>query len=74
MQRAFGFLIGIFAGALVGGAVALLLAPDSGEGLRNEIRSRSLGFVDEIKGAAEERRIELEHHLAELRVPHTTQQ
>lgn len=74
MQRAFGFLMGIFAGALVGGAVALLLAPDSGEGLRNEIRSRSLGFVDEIKGAAEERRIELEQHLTELRVPHTTQQ
>ena len=69
MQRAFGFLMGIMAGAVVGGAVALLMAPAAGEELRGQIRGRSLGFVDEIKDAAEERRIELEKRLAELRAP-----
>ena len=36
MRRMFGFLIGIFAGALVGGVMALLLAPESGEQLRGQ--------------------------------------
>lgn len=70
MQRAFGFLMGIVAGALVGGAVALLMAPSAGEELRGQIRGRSLGFVDEVRSAAEERRIELEERLAVLRAPH----
>jgi len=69
MRQISGFLIGIFAGWLVGATVALLLAPQTGEGLRNEIRSRSTGFVDEIKGAAEDRRAELEKQLAALREP-----
>ena len=73
MQRAFGFLIGIMAGAVVGGAVALLMAPAAGEELRGQIRGRSLGFVDEVKSAAEARRIELEQHLIELRTPHHVQ-
>jgi gas vesicle protein len=63
--------MGIVAGGLIGGGVALLLAPSAGEDLRDQIRGRSLGFVDEIKDAAEARRIELELHLAELRAPHT---
>lgn len=70
MQRAFGFLMGIVSGALVGGAVALLMAPSAGEELRGQIRGRSLGFVDEIKDAARERQLELEEHLAALRAPH----
>lgn len=72
MQRVFGFLLGSVAGALIGGAVALLMAPASGEKLRNQIRGRSLGFVDEVKGAAEARRIELEQRLAELRAPRSS--
>ncbi len=70
MQRIFGFLIGITAGAVVGGVVALLMAPSAGEELRSQIRGRSLGFVDEIKDAAKERELELEEHLAALRAPH----
>ena len=38
MRRMFGFLIGIFVGALVGSTVALLLAPESGEEIRAELR------------------------------------
>ncbi|HCB01263.1 MAG TPA: YtxH domain-containing protein, partial [Anaerolineae bacterium] len=38
MRRMFGFLIGTFVGALVGSVIALLLAPESGESLRNQLR------------------------------------
>src|SRR5690349_17071716 len=38
MRRMFGFLIGIFVGGVVGSTIALLMAPESGERLRGEIR------------------------------------
>ena len=69
MRRAFGFLIGIFVGWMVGGTLALLLAPVSGEKLRDELRSRSSGFTSEIKSAAETRRKQLEDQLEALRAP-----
>ena len=69
MRRAFGFLIGIFVGWLVGGTIALLLAPASGEKLRGELRSRSTGFTSEIKQAAELRRKQLEDQLEAMRTP-----
>jgi gas vesicle protein len=65
----FGFVIGLFVGWLVGGTIALLLAPESGEDLRNEIRSRSANFLGEIKSAADTRRADLEKQLADLRAP-----
>ncbi len=71
MRQVFGFFVGIFAGALIGGTVALLMAPSAGEDLRGQIRGRSLGFVDEIKAAADARRVELEKRLAALRAPHS---
>lgn len=67
MRRMFGFLIGIFTGWLVGSSLALLLAPETGEELRKEIRSRSGGFVGEIKSAANSRRAQLEEQLAAMR-------
>ena len=67
MRRMFGFLIGIFVGWLVGSTVALLLTPTTGARLRSEIRQRGMSFMGEIKGAAESRRLELEHHLQDLR-------
>lgn len=70
MRRIVGFLIGIFVGWLVGSTIALLLAPESGEKLRRELRARSSGFVGEVKSAADTRRKELEEQLAALRVPH----
>jgi gas vesicle protein len=66
----FGFLIGIFVGWLVGSTIAILLAPESGEKLRGELRSRSTGFVTEIKSAADTRRKQLEDQLATMRAPH----
>ncbi len=69
MRRMFGFLIGLFVGWIFGAAIALLLAPESGEKLRGELRSRSTGFTDEIKLAADTRRKQLEDQLAAMRAP-----
>ena len=69
MRRMFGFLIGILVGALVGSTVALLLAPESGQGIRDRIRAGGQGFVDEVRRAADVRRIELTDRLEELRAP-----
>lgn len=69
MRRIFGFMIGIVVGGLVGSTVALLLAPDSGEELRSQLRERGLAFQAEIRNAADTRRIELRERLEELRTP-----
>ena len=71
MRRMFGFLIGIFIGALVGSTVALLLAPESGEKLRAELRSRGEGLLADVREAAETRRGELTDRLQSLRAPRT---
>ena len=69
MQRMFGFLIGIFVGSLVGSMIALLLAPESGENLRNQLRDRGQGFIDDIRHSADSRRIELRNRLESLKAP-----
>jgi len=69
MRRMFGFLIGILVGALVGSTVALLLAPESGEQLRGELRQRGEGLIADVRQAADSRRIELQNRLEELRAP-----
>jgi len=74
MQRMFSFLIGILVGALVGSTIALLLAPESGEKLRGEIRERGQGFMSEVRHAADSRRIELRGRLETLRAPREEKQ
>ena len=69
MRRMFGFMIGIVVGALVGSTVALLLAPDSGEQLRGELRARGEVLMADVRQAADNRRIELQSRLDELRAP-----
>ena len=69
MRRTFGFLIGIVVGGLVGSTIALLMAPESGERLRAELRSRGEGFFNEVRHAADERRIELRQRLETMRSP-----
>ncbi len=71
MRRMFGFMIGIMVGVLVGSTVALLLAPEAGEKLRNELRARGEGFLAEVRHAADARRIELTDRLESLRAPRT---
>jgi gas vesicle protein len=65
----FGFLIGIVVGALVGSTVALLLAPETGQKLRNEIRARGEALISDVQHAADVRRIELTNRLETLRAP-----
>jgi gas vesicle protein len=65
----FGFLIGVTVGALIGSTIALLLAPESGEELRTQIRMRGENFANEVRQAANERRIELRQQLEQLRAP-----
>jgi gas vesicle protein len=69
MKKMFGFLIGIVVGGLVGSTIALLLAPDSGEELRTQLRSRGEGFFSDVRQAADDRKIELRQKLDEMRAP-----
>jgi len=69
MRKAFGFVFGAAVGALVGGTIALLLAPASGEALRGQIRERGVAFTSDVQEAAATRRAELQARLAELRAP-----
>jgi gas vesicle protein len=69
MKRMFGFLIGIVVGGLVGSTIALLLAPERGEELRAQIRDRGQSFFNEVRHAADERKIELRQRLDEMRAP-----
>jgi gas vesicle protein len=69
MRRMFGFLIGITVGGLVGSTIALLMAPESGEQLRSELRLRGDSFFNEVRHAADERRIELRQRLETMRTP-----
>jgi hypothetical protein len=67
MRQIFGFMMGIMVGALVGSTVALLLAPESGETLRNELRLRGENLAADLRHAAEARQIELTNRLDALR-------
>ena len=69
MKRMFGFLIGILVGGLVGSMIAMLMAPESGEQLRNQLRSRGSNFFSDVRHAADERKIELRQRLDSLRAP-----
>ena len=69
MRRMLGFLIGVFVGALVGSTVALLMAPESGEKLRGELRERGQVFMNDVQHAADSRKIELRGRLESLRAP-----
>jgi gas vesicle protein len=69
MRSILGFLIGVAVGGLVGSTIGLLMAPESGEQLRAELRSRGENFVNEVRHAADERRIELRQRLEYMREP-----
>jgi YtxH-like protein len=69
MRRMFGFMIGIVAGALIGSAVALLLAPETGDKFRSEIRARGEVLINDVRHAATARRIELTEQLESMRAP-----
>ena len=67
MRKGFSFLVGLFAGALVGGIAGILLAPYSGPELQVQVRSRLQGLIEEGKRAAAARRTELENQLEDFK-------
>ncbi len=69
MRRFFSLLAGIIMGALVGATLAILLAPESGESLRMQLRERASHFRQDVLDAAAARRAELEEQLSTLRSP-----
>lgn len=67
MRKITRFLVGAAFGSLLGVSLAILLAPESGDNLRQDLRERSQALLDEIRQAAETRRIELRKQLDTLR-------
>ena len=66
MKKAMAFIFGAVMGGVLGGITALLLAPYSGEELRNVILKEVDTIQIEIKEAAQKKRAELEEQLDEL--------
>jgi len=67
-MRKFGnFVLGAFLGGLIGSSLALLFAPESGDKLRGEIELYFKNLQDEVQRAADEKRVELEEQLRQLR-------
>jgi len=48
-DKAIGFGIGLLTGAVIGGVVALLFAPQSGEETRQMIKDKATDIVDTVK-------------------------
>ena len=69
MRKALNFLRGLIIGGVVGAAIAILLAPTSGEEIRARFQERSIELKDEVVAVAGARRAELERELAALRAP-----
>jgi len=69
MRRILSFFIGASLGALVGTTLALLFAPSSGTELRTLITDKTQVFANEIRQAADTKRIELQERLEILRAP-----
>jgi gas vesicle protein len=69
MHRTYNFLSGALLGGLIGAGIAILLAPASGEELREQMQDRAKQVELEVKNAAASRRAEMEQQLAELRTP-----
>jgi gas vesicle protein len=67
MQKVANFLVGMIAGALLGSALALLLAPASGNQVRADIQNYTNQVRSEVELAAQTKRTELETQLAKLR-------
>ena len=67
MNKALNILLGLIAGAMVGTAVGLLLAPASGRQLRSDVQNFGDQMRKDIRSATFERRQEMEEQLARLR-------
>jgi gas vesicle protein len=71
MKSLSNFLLGAIIGGLFGATMGLLLAPSSGEELRENMQAQAQRIRNEVEQAANQRRAELEAQLAALRAPRT---
>jgi gas vesicle protein len=69
MRRIFSFVAGTLLGGIIGALLALLFTPQSGIELRAKISERTKIFSNEVRQAANTRRIELQERLETLRGP-----
>jgi gas vesicle protein len=67
MQRFIAFFTGILSGAFIGAVVALLLAPTSGDKLREQVQDQFQSRMDDIRTAVEQERTRLEAELEALK-------
>jgi gas vesicle protein len=72
VNRIISFLSGALMGALVGSTLAILLAPVSGNELRLKMTEQAKKIQHEVKEASQNRRIELENQLENLRKPQSS--
>jgi len=63
MKKFFNFTLGLFAGAAVGGALALLLAPESGPELQRRLLNQMDELIEEGREAANARQREMRAQL-----------
>jgi gas vesicle protein len=61
------FFTGFFVGALVGGAAALLMAPQSGEETRSQIRDKSIEIKDKAEATYGDVMTKIDAQTTELR-------
>ena len=66
MNKFFSFLAGIFCGAVVGAAAALLLAPESGQELRADMVARWEDALAEARQAMEQTRSDLQAQFEQM--------
>ena len=66
MRRIGMFLVGLLFGGLVGVVLALVLAPNSGEKMRQEAQEYYEQLLEEARQAAETRRQSLEMELKDM--------
>ena len=67
MKRIRSFLFGLSSGCLLGAILGILLAPASGQEMRDKLRDRAEHIQLEVQNAAETRRAELQRELEQLR-------
>ena len=67
MMKSFGsFLVGLLTGAVIGGGLALLFAPSSGEDTRARLQESYSHVRNEVKEAAVTKAQEMKSELARL--------
>ena len=67
MRKVFSFLFGCMLGVPVGAAVAIMLAPESGDAMRSQIQLQWDQVVEEGKRAAAVQRADLQSRLEDLK-------